>query len=229
MGRRVPGPHELVRTRECTACHRTLPWIEFSPNSYAPDGSVASVKSQCYECRLEITRDRRIALGRELQNGRARIPAPSEWIRTKHCPHCGETKPWAKYSPREYWPDGSVRRVQAWCRDCKNELNRGSKREPTDEERRYKARWGFERRAEMRRERAGYGSSVPMAPLVPWLLEIQEQEGSLRKLAEDAGLHHDTLTAKLRRSSSIAETTAEAVLCARGLRMDDIYQLEDAA
>lgn len=36
----------------------------------------------------------------------------------KVCPRCRIKKDWDDYFVRTRWPDGSVRNVQAWCKEC---------------------------------------------------------------------------------------------------------------
>lgn len=54
-----------------------------------------------------------------MSRGVRRVPEPREWMLKKLCVECDETKPWAEFAPTRYWPDGSVRTVDSYCRVCK--------------------------------------------------------------------------------------------------------------
>ena len=157
-----------------------------------------------------------------MPSGVPRIPEPREWVLTRRCSCCRATKPWALFSPRRYWPDGTVRQVQAWCRACKIELEKRVNRPITPERRRYLAAAKRRKRAALRADR-GLGPRLPVAPFKGWLERVREEEGGLAALAEDAGLHEDTLAKVLSRNVVVSTRTAEAALCARGRMLQDLY------
>lgn len=230
---RTPQPHELERMRTCTKCGKTKQWVDFSPDRRAEDGTVLRTKSVCRGCAAKSQKAsrRRMNDGRRRQNGRERVPASWEWIRITRCCKCLEEKPWALFSPVWYWPDGQVRRVQTRCRTCRVEDQRGHPRKITPERTAYLNDWKRKQRDAKRLERVGYGGRLPVAPFVAWLERVEAEEGGLSRLATDAGLHPDTLAKVATRNKVVAEKTAEAALCARGLMLADVYgyDFEEAA
>lgn len=134
---------------------------------------------------------------------------------TKVCSKCKMRKPWSAFTPRTYWPDGTVRRPQAWCRECHNE--RGKARHaanPTvkraDNRRRWREKaknpeWREQERervrqacVRLRRERGakprGYAvkhepaALFPIGPFRAWLREQLVDRGSITVLAATLGL-----------------------------------------
>lgn len=233
---RVPQPHEWMNARTCTRCHERKPWALFAPKEYTPDGLVCGVQSWCRDCYAAKRKEDR-ALMRKAHKpapGCERIPEPWEYVRTAVCSHCGLTKTFAFFSPKSYWPDGSVRSVQSRCKDCCNKLRDRAKQKewhranrPSINARNIVAL--RKRRQGMRRDRTSRGKLLPATPFQLWLLDVQREEGSLARLAEDAGLHEDTLAKVLSRNVTVAEVTVERSVCARGLRLDDVYRGEMAA
>lgn len=216
--------------RQCTGpCGRVLPWEAFTVDHRDANGDVTRRKAKCPDCLREqqTAYRRRLAATRKRTNGIARVPAPWEWVRTKVCSMCGADKPWAMYSPVVYWPDGQVRRVQCRCRDCRNKIQRGYKAPASPKRLAYIADWKRKERVKRQRERAGRGRHYPVGPFVAWLRIVEADEGGLSCLAGDAGLHPDTLTKVVYRNKVVAEKTAEAALCARGLMLADLYGHDD--
>lgn len=174
--RRVPTAMELERTRVCVQCGVSKPWADFSPNRRGPDGQVMGVKPRCNECVAANSRAATVERRKERQpqNGRGRIPDPSEWIRTKRCPNCKKTKPWALYSPLAYWPDGSVRRVQSWCRECRAQQSRGKRRPMTPHRLAYLREWKRRNKVAFRKQSSAgnAGRDLPVEPLRAWLLGL---------------------------------------------------------
>lgn len=234
---RVPQPHEWDLTQRCTRCREVKPWAEFSPKGYATDGSVLGVQSQCQACRADANRRKRIEMRKwhTPRPGCEHIPEPWEYIKTRTCTKCGLTKTFASFSPKSYFPDGTISSVQSYCKKCAT-AGRDRKKQ-LEWRRRNRDRVNAKnviylrnKRAGMRKDRTSQGRKIPVGPFVLWLLEIEKEEGSLWKLSEDAGLHRDSLKMVLHRNKRVSEKTVEAAACARGLRFDDIYRdFEEAA
>lgn len=161
-----------------------------------------------------------------MPSGTPRIPEPREWVLHRACTECGERKPWARFSPATYFEDGTVRTVQSKCHACQSAAS--AKRwtryraENTDRVRAYQREWCRQRSAKRQEER-GYSPRLPAAPFQAWLRRVWLLEESLEPLARDAGLHPDTLAKVLSRNKFVAETTADAALCARGQNLHDLY------
>lgn len=236
--RRTPQPHEWERTRVCSRCGETKPWALFSPKRYDADGLVDLVSSQCFACRSEVNKKQRAWIRSQINKpgpGHERVPEPWEYVRTKRCSACGEIKTFSSFSPRSYYPDGQIRHVASRCKKCCTKLRDREKHKEWHRQNRasINARSVIhlrKHRREMRRDRTARGRLLPALPLKLWLLGVQREEGGLTNLAHDAGVHEDSLAKVLKRNQRVAEATAEAALCARGLRLDDVYDdLETAA
>lgn len=227
--------------RTCSQCGETKPWSEFPPNKRDEDGNVIRTRAQCRICFQKLRRayHQRERVARTPMNGRPRTASPSEWARTKRCPHCGIEKAWALFSPARYWPDGTVRTVKTYCRACEPEVyaearkayKKRNRQRLSDESREWKRR----RREQLRREQ-GRGAHLPVEPFRAWLERVKAEEDSLVSLAQDAGVHPDTLGKicgedgrAVAGKRFVSESIAEAVVCARGLRLDDIYKEDLAA
>ena len=229
--RREPQPHELERTRECIGCHEVKVWAEFPAEKKDAEGNVITIKSRCHECRAVLLRKRHAEMtaARPTDGFNVeRIPEPWEWLQMKVCSCCAVKKAWAFYSPREYWPDGTVRSVGSRCRECR--AKERSRHKNSEARRTYQREWRRRQRAQIRAERAEGGTRLPGAPFKSWLRFVEVEEGGLARLAEDAGLHPDTLAKVLSRNDCVMDKTAEAALCARGAMLADIYpELQEAA
>jgi len=130
-----------------------------------------------------------------MSQGVARVPRAEEWILKKRCSLCGETKPWAKFSPRRYWPDGSVRVVSSHCTACKSKLSGPRKAKMREEQperwARYKASqadWQRRNRRAVAAERAAASHAGPRLPVGPIREFLQQQLDSGRGMAEMADL-----------------------------------------
>jgi hypothetical protein len=47
---------------------------------------------------------------------------------SKPCGRCNEPKTWSEYWAQTKWPDGTMRRPQAWCKECVKEQRKERRR-----------------------------------------------------------------------------------------------------
>lgn len=169
-----------------------------------------------------------------MPSGIPRTPEPWEWMQTRSCTGCGEVKPWARFSPRTYWPDGTVRTIQSHCHTCQAKTVHARQAAWRDRHRqrrrRYQRDWLRRKRAAIRAERGGIGKRLPVAPFIAWLRQVELEEGDLASLARAANLHTDSLTHALKRHRYVSLTVADAALTARGCHLHDLWpELLEAA
>jgi len=220
---RVPEPFEIERTRVCVGCTLEKPWSEFSPKARDSDGHVTRVAGRCRECRNEYLRDRLRGMhqDRERMSGRPRIPQPREWRLTKRCPTCEQTKPWALFSPRTYWPDGSVRQVQSWCRECQGAANAKYHR-VYDEAAAARNRRYLER---VRRDRKPI--RLPVGPLRAWLLGyFATGEEGIMEFSERIGVQDRSIRRILSEHEHVTDDLADRILLGNGVLLNELYPLD---
>ena len=230
----------VERTKKCKTCEQVLPWTDYTAESYDADGNVQRVKAHCRVCIATLARERyaRQREGRERMNGRQRIPEPWEHLRSRACISCGETKTFARFSPKSYDEDGSVRTVQSRCRECQVLLR------SLDVQRAWRARnremlsarkvaWSRQRRAELKADRAGLDNRLPSEPFRLWLLNRKVEHGE--ELAQVAGRCHSSVSERtLRRvvnleQENITLRVVDECLTSLGENVNDLYPLGLAA
>src|SRR6185312_3004617 len=130
-----------------------------------------------------------------MPSGVPRIPSPAEWVVKKQCTRCGETKPWAKFPPRKYWPDGTVRRVASHCSKCDSEMTLAYQQrmrlERGENFQRYEARraeWQRRKRAALRAEQTSGGVRLPSGPICELLNRAVKDTGDWTLLGEQCGM-----------------------------------------
>lgn len=170
-------------------------------------------------------------------------------VPTRRCAGpCGQTLPWHEFSPRAYWPDGSVRNVQPHCRKCAAEYRRKWRQENRHlelaTERRYRARLLADpERAEQHRERARFNHrawkdrqgitpralrcadrspSVDAAPFAAWLSMKVAEYGSVQAVATACGMSESRVT-KVKNGGvpRVELSSVDAALQAEGSTMLD--------
>lgn len=166
-----------------------------------------------------------------MPSGVARIPEPREWLLTKTCTRCEVTKPWAKFPPRRYWPDGSVRVIASHCHDCDSALTRARhasyRRRNEQPYREYQADWQRRKRAALRAERTA-DTSLPVVPhFLAWLFDRSQELGGWAALGECIGVHERQLY-RFRTGEQSQVRLAEVDRCAvaLGFHLTDIYPEE---
>lgn len=160
--------------------------------------------------------------------GIARIPEPREWLLTKRCARCRQTKAWALYSPARYWPDGTVRQVQAWCRACKIEHERITPRPVSQHRLNYLAERKRRTRAALRAERVT-DAQLPVAPLREWLGQRAADLGGWAALAECLGVSERRLRRVCREQATVGMAVADRWCVALGWHLNDVYGAAVAA
>ena len=158
------------------------------------------------------------------------VAEPWEWVRMKTCCTCGETKPWAKFSPVKRWLDGSVQRVDAYCHECR--VKRQVVRQQVTQKwrdpkvRAYKNRWQNQRRAELRAERGRV--EVQAAPLCDWLHARVAGGEELSVIADRAGTTDRTLR-RILTQQRVSVDLADRILLAHGVLFNELYPVEQAS
>lgn len=165
---------------------------------------------------------------RERRNGIPRIPEPREWLLTKVCSKCGERKPWALFSPHRYNEDGSIRRVQPYCRACHVKRHREHRRrwqkENWEHKLEYEREWRAKRAAALRAERFGWDRKLSGEPITLFL------EGQLKRhetFAEIAGICQcdETTIRRLvkRQAKTVSLRQADRIITRLGFHLSDVY------
>lgn len=208
-----------VRCRECGQLK--------APEEMLPDYRRRRPLSRCREC-YNARRRKPAHLPRVTE----RIPAPAEWLLRKRCSRCGEEKPWALFSPKRWWPDGSVRSVYSSCRKCNAAMARERwkrrRRPRSKEEKMRDAQWKRRRRAQMRVERADR-DWLPAEPFRRWLRSLIEDEGEgIGEIADRAGLQSRTLYRVLHENEGrVALRVVDCCLVAHGWHLHQLYPLDE--
>lgn len=164
--------------------------------------------------------------------GVERIPEPREWRLTKRCARCTEVKPWAKFSPGRYWPDGSVRWVQSYCKACHAEINRNRPKKPITPERlQYVVEHRRRRRAAMREERTSGGVRLPSRPIAELIVAARDEMDApdMQLLGYQCGVN-DRILRRLMVQEHVTLRLADQICTRLGRRIYDLYpELEEVA
>lgn len=167
--------------------------------------------------------------------GFARVPEPHEWVLRKTCTKCGETKPWAAYSPKTYGPDGSVATVQSYCRACHKASYRGYQREyrQRNAERiaAYKLAWEQRKRADLKKDQAINSTRLPAHPfkVLLWEKVLEMDKPSWLDLAEQCGVPERSIRRVLEQEN-VSLVLADKICTRLGARIYDLWpDLEEAA
>lgn len=166
-----------------------------------------------------------------MPSGFPRIPEPREWLLTKVCAGCGDPKPWARFSPREYWPDGSVLRVASHCHECCASLPSARRARASYEERNRdrrrvaKTRWKRRHRAAMRKQ--DHAGRLPAAPLRARLEAYVAEGGEMVTLAAMSGCSERVLRRVLKHAQEgVALNTVDRTLTCLGEHIDSLYPVD---
>ena len=162
-------------------------------------------------------------------NGVKRIPQPREFVLTKKCARCKETKAWADFPPQKYWPDGSVMWVRSMCHRCDYERRQN---DPAARERRnaYQRRWFAARRVQLIEDRRSV-HLLPAGPFKEWLDGRVALGVELGVIAGRAGVPDRALRrVRSGEHERVAFDTVDACLLDANERVEDLYpELEAAA
>lgn len=164
--------------------------------------------------------------------GVARIPGPEEWILHKKCTRCGKTKPWAKFPPRAYWPDGSVRRIAAHCSACDAEMTRVRqlkwREEGSEQWKRLEAgrrEWRRRKRHAISADRATARNShrLPIEPIREFI-ERQTRKGvEIREIAEVCEIPERAIDRILHENKHVSLRLADTIATRLGVHLYDLY------
>lgn len=227
--RRVSQPHELTRTKECLRCEQTKPWAEFAPTVYDADGLVLKVRGACHDCDAERSRERRRQQAqRGPGTGHARTPQRHEYIFTKRCSGCGETKPWAKFPPALYNEDGSVHSVQSRCTRCsgsRREYQREWAKRNADRTRARRNALQRKRRARLRISREPQsGPRLSLDGFLVWLAKAEQEHDGLLPVADLVGIDEAVLRRKRDgREQHVTLRVADQCFTRTGYHLNDFY------
>ena len=168
-----------------------------------------------------------------MPRGVPRIPEPREWVLTKKCTVCAETKPWALFSPMAYWEDGSVRRVYAYCKECDSkrgaERKRKYRRDNLARFSEYNRAWKADRRRALEAERTSGGRRLPSPPLTALILRAAEEEGEMAIVAEQCQMQERILR-RVMAQEHVTLRLADEICTRLGVRLYDVYpELEEVA
>lgn len=176
-----------------------------------------------------------------MPRGIPRIPEPWEWVKTRACARCGQVKPWAKFAPARYWPDGTVRRVACWCHECDAARTRArladvraARDDRWDRYEGYRQQWVQRKRAALAAERSNGGSMLDVAPLRGLLGRVlaaeADQDVGVTLLAARCGVDDRTLRRLLAEQSKTSLRIADQICVRLGVRIYDLWpELEDLA
>lgn len=174
-----------------------------------------------------------------MPRGVPRIPEPWEWVKTKDCRGpCRQEKPWALFAVRTLWPDGTVRTVDSYCKDCKYELSKDAQ-----------VAWRLRNRAtylaeQARRERRRYaaivaqrrlanpgrgGTLMPVGPLLEFLAGAESDLPDVETMAQVAGVDERIIRRLRQEARSVSLAQADKIITRLGGRLDDVYPYEEAA
>lgn len=168
-----------------------------------------------------------------MPRGVPRVPEPREWVLVKRCSKCGETKPWALFSPARYWPDGSVRHVVARCRACEAERRNDPARRAGYRERNaqrlrdYHREWMRARRAALRAEGAG-DVMLEVGPFREWLAARALEVGGFQALADCLGEERRTIHRIRTEQRTVGLSIVDRCATALGWHIGEIYDEEEA-
>lgn len=152
----------------------------------------------------------------------ARVPQPREWLLTKVCRRCGERKPWARFSPRGYNEDGSVRNVTTYCHSCQSATvadRQKEWRQRTIDRRR--AYWREQERR--RRLRAGSEPTIPAAPFREWLELRLVSAGGPAAVAAVSGVDARTLRRIRAGQAGVRLSVVDRCCVALGCHLSEVY------
>lgn len=156
--------------------------------------------------------------------GVPRIPTPQEWVRHSACAKCRASKPWAKFPPATYWPDGTVRNVQSWCHECKSEHQRAcAKSWPSASKSRveYKREWSRRRRIELAKARDA--SRLPVEPIREFILRQLREGLGMGELADLVGIHERAIYRLVNEHKHVSMHLADLITTRLGAHLYDLY------
>lgn len=151
-------------------------------------------------------------------NGVPRIPSPREWVLTRPCTNCEQTKPWAHFSPKTYWSDGSIKTVASWCHECESEKQRERQHGSQVERNQYKRRWD-------QRHRRGNpaGRRLQIDPIRSFIRRHQSVGMGMGEIADACGIPERSIHRLLYEHEHVSLRLADTIVTRLGSHLYDVY------